>query len=139
MNKEKVNKISISLLLVVSAILLLFLVVFLIIYLDTKEFKAGTLGDAFNGLSAPFIALLSAGLLYYSFKQQILANERQYEANELLKTQWFFELHLRKFRDLKSSFENLEVVYVNYVGVRESIETFKGVAALECLAIGHKY
>ena len=56
-----------------------------ILYLGFKDGSYGdegnvlgrfhNLGDALGGLSAPFIGLISAGLVYFTIKQQIRANE----------------------------------------------------------------
>src|SRR3954467_2811058 len=78
-NKDFVEKNGPMVITLVS--LLLFLTVILIIYYGKFNGKdAGTIGDAFNGMTGPFIALLSAILVYQSFVAQTKANQKQTEA-----------------------------------------------------------
>src|SRR5436190_15556849 len=86
---------------VIISLVVLFAAVVVIIL---KRGEAGTLGDAFNGLTAPFIALISAALLYTSFMAQL-------RANKLLQGQWTFDTYLRLFDDIKTGFDKIKVKY----------------------------
>ena len=59
-----------------------------------------------NGLSAPIIALISAGLLFYSFQAQV-------RANKLLQGQWQFDTFLSMFKDMLSTFNDLGFSYIS--------------------------
>src|SRR5690349_7913347 len=82
----------------ICAIALLLLAVFVFTrpaLLDVYNLKdQGTLGDAINGLTAPIIGLITAGLLFYSFKAQI-------EANNLLRSQNHFDTYTKLFKQLE--------------------------------------
>jgi len=62
----------------------------------------GTLGDALNGLSAPFISFFSAILIYITFREQN-------KANKLLQSQWQIDTFLKVFNDMN---EKLKGFYV---------------------------
>jgi hypothetical protein len=62
----------------------------------------GTLGDAVNGLSAPFISFFSAVLIYITFREQV-------KANKLLQSQWQIDTFLKVFNDMN---EKLKSFYV---------------------------
>jgi hypothetical protein len=53
----------------------------------------GSLGDAVNGLSAPFISFFSAILIYITFREQN-------KANKLLQSQWQIDTFLKVFNDM---------------------------------------
>ena len=59
----------------------------------------GTLGDAVNGLSAPFISFFSAILIYITFKEQN-------KANKLLQSQWQIDTFLKVFNDMNEKLKN---------------------------------
>lgn len=83
--------------------------------------KLGSFGDAFNGLLAPIISLIGSLLVYISFKEQI-------RANNLLQSQWTFDLYLKIFEDIKSSFESISID-ISHVGIAENPRTQKGLYA----------
>lgn len=113
MKNEKINKYPKidSTILMVAAALLLFAIVSL--YIHYNKTDSGPIGDAFNGITAPFIALLSALLLYHSFKAQIKANRMQYEANIMLESQWKFDTYLSLFREIENEFHQLAISFNN--------------------------
>lgn len=109
--------------LIVWCSLLFFLVVGLIIKFE--KIDKGTTGDSFNGLVGPFIALLSAILVYRSFVAQTEANQRQTEAtmdqietNKIIQSQWMYETYLSLFNDVKTSYNNIKVT-VHIMGAQE--------------------
>ncbi|MGZ3861888.1 MAG: hypothetical protein ACXVPN_07440 [Bacteroidia bacterium] len=59
----------------------------------------GTLGDAVNGLSAPFISFFSAILIYITFREQV-------KANKLLQSQWQIDTFLKVFNDMNEKTKN---------------------------------
>lgn len=65
----------------------------------------GSLGDAINGLTAPIIGLVTAGLLFYSFKAQT-------EANNLLRSQNHFDTYIKLFSQLESVVSKYEYQFV---------------------------
>ena len=62
----------------------------------------GTLGDAVNGLSAPFISFFSAILIYITFREQN-------KANKLLQSQWQIDTFLKVFADMSDKLNRLYV------------------------------
>lgn len=77
----------------------------------------GQIGDTIGGITAPFINLLGAVLVYYSFKAQITANRNQFT---ILKNQMVegdrdrnYEVVLRLFSDVKSTYSSLEFGKMN--------------------------
>ncbi len=60
----------------------------------------GTLGDAVNGLSAPFISFFSAVLIYITFREQV-------KANKLLQSQWQIDTFLKIFNDMNDKLKSL--------------------------------
>lgn len=62
--------------------------------------NTGQIGDTIGGITAPFINLLGALLVYISFKEQNNANKIQAEQNA-------FNLLHELFKDLKSELENI--------------------------------
>lgn len=92
-----------------ASICMLFLAVFLF---TRPSFTAafdltnkGTIGDAINGITGPIIALISAGLLFYSFQAQLEANKHQLKANEMLKSQWEFDTYLKLYGEIEKVYE----------------------------------
>ena len=65
----------------------------------------GSLGDAINGLTAPIIGLITAGLLFYSFKAQI-------DANQLLRSQNHFDTYTKLFSQLENGVSKFEYQFV---------------------------
>ena len=72
----------------------------------------GTIGDAINGITGPIIALISAGLLFYSFQAQLEANKRQLEANKAFKSQWEFDTYYKLYGEIEKAFKEDLVVTV---------------------------
>ena len=77
----------------------------------------GVIGDAFNGITAPFISLASAILIYYSFKAQR-------DANKLISDQWVADKFEKNFDSLKADLKDLEFQ-------NERQEKFKGKKAVD--------
>jgi hypothetical protein len=63
----------------------------------------GTLGDAVNGLSAPFISFFAAILVYITFREQN-------KANKLLQSQWQLDTFLKVFNDMNDKLQRMTVV-----------------------------
>lgn len=86
----------------------------------------GTLGDVFNGVTAPFIALLSAALIFYSFQEQVKANNAQLEANKLLQSQWQFDTFYKMYNEIDHKFSSLTLIErVNRAGDDIKERTYK--------------
>ncbi|MDP3494274.1 MAG: hypothetical protein Q8R82_14270 [Hyphomonadaceae bacterium] len=66
----------------------------------------GTIGDAINGMTAPIITLISAGLIFYSFLAQIEANRTQSESNKMIQAQWEFDTYYKLYNAIVEAFEN---------------------------------
>ncbi|RZT96627.1 hypothetical protein EV201_1268 [Ancylomarina subtilis] len=49
--------------------------------------ETGQIGDTIGGITAPFVGLVGAMLVYYSFKQQMIANQIQIDAITDIKTE----------------------------------------------------
>jgi hypothetical protein len=89
----------------------------------------GALGDAVNGLTAPVIALISAGLLFYSFQAQV-------KANKLLQAQWQFDTYYKLFAEIDDRFKKMEitVTHSRTVGMNQTrpvTESHKAVGYLK--------
>ena len=97
--------------------------------IDHKS-NIGVLGDAFNGLTAPFISLISAFLIYITFKAQNKANEKQVEANKMLQSQWQFDTYLKLFTEIRQSYEGIRITY----GPVDALKTRKGKKAVDAIA-----
>lgn len=93
----------------------------------------GTLGDAVNGLSAPFISFFSAILIYITFREQN-------KANKLLQSQWQIDTFLKVFDDMN---EKLKKIYVKaqdgtYEEGGDLIENeYKGLQIADYIAMIH--
>lgn len=86
-----------------SVIVILLVTVIIMIDSWKPEYSSiGAIGDAFNGLTAPIIAIISAGLIFYSFQAQV-------KANALLSGQWSFDTYIKMFNELKESYEKIEI------------------------------
>lgn len=92
----------------------------------------GTLGDAFNGLTAPFISLVSAYLLYNAFMAQNETNNLQIKANKLQQQQFestTISDTLNRIDSLISNYQylkfdedgKLEVAFTGIAAMREGI------------------
>lgn len=130
---------SLLMFLIVAVITLLFFVVFLFtrpaLMPAFNLSDKGQIGDAINGITGPIIALISSGLLFYSFQAQLEANKRQLEANKTLKSQWEFDTYYRLYGEIEKAYlENLflEERKVTFDNLRE--ETFKGAGYLKYVA-----
>ncbi len=64
--------------------------------------EKGGLGDAVNGLSAPFISFFSSILIYITFKEQN-------KANKLLQTQWQLDTFLKIFNEMIEKTDKLYI------------------------------
>lgn len=69
--------------------------------------ETGTIGDAFNGLLAPFISFAGALLVFLSFKAQI-------RANFLITSQWQYDLLLRLLEDLTNNYEQIVITRTTF-------------------------
>lgn len=100
---------KVLLLLIGGVIILLFLAVFVFTrnsFLSVFDLtNKGTIGDAINGITGPIIALISAGLLFYSFQAQLEANKRQLEANKAFKSQWEFDTYYKLYGEIEKAFK----------------------------------
>lgn len=113
----------------------------------TFDDQTGFIGDTIGGITAPFMNLLSAYLVFIAFKEQKKANDTQIKLlkeereirinNEIKKEQKDnYELLLNKINNIKKSFENLKVTifqnssnvntnYNRYYYGLEAIEVYK--------------
>jgi hypothetical protein len=84
--------------------------------------KTGGIGNTIDGLTAPFIGILGAILVYISFRQQVKANERQIDSNNLLKKntkkEYFFNLYKEIDATLQMSYQQY-CVYSSKCGLTE--------------------
>jgi len=95
---------------VVIAVVLTASFSFAILQINHNDTTAGIEGDAFNGLTAPIISLISAGLIFYSFMAQIEANKKQTRSNILLQRQWEFDTYYKMYNEIDYKFTNLTVI-----------------------------
>lgn len=95
--------------------------------------STGHVGDTIGGISAPFVGLLSAFLLYYSFREQVRANQLQRDA---LVEQRINAEDLASFETLLMLFNeiNSNVDTMMYEGIYEDTELLYGVTALRAFA-----
>lgn len=70
--------------------------------------NTGSIGDALNGITAPFIGTLGAVLVYMSFRQQLRANEIQFKA---LRDQRNMDLIFKSYDELKGDLEKIQPIY----------------------------
>jgi hypothetical protein len=92
------------------------LIIFSSLYIFTRpaiwvEFnlsETGNIGDTIGGITAPIINLFGAYLLYISLKEQIIANEKIFDATLNQRKDHNFEIVLKTFLDLKSDLLSLE-------------------------------
>jgi len=141
--KEFFKKVLISKTFINSAIIALTLAGFLFlgVFVVTRHFifdayflgDKGTLGDAVNGLSAPFISFFSAILIYITFKEQNKANHLQLDANKLLQSQWQFDTALKLFNDVEQRIMNVPLYFDS---ADDTVYKHTGLEALDLL--GHK-
>ncbi len=91
------------------------------IFLKGNEANTGNVGDTIGGITAPFIGLLNAILVYMAFKQQSLANQMQFKAiqdeqKRFIKSSQFesmllFKDHLEKDR-IKSRYDTQPLGFI---------------------------
>ena len=62
--------------------------------------NVGQVGDTIGGITAPFVGLLGAYLVYKAFEAQVKANQIQSEANEVQRKTAEFEVALKLIDDL---------------------------------------
>ena len=105
-------------------------------YFKWADFTStGQIGDTIGGITAPIVNLISAILIYLSFRQQLLANEIQIDLINAEKNKDIAradrELLIFHYHEIKSSIEALkfESTYINNNGNRvfhgtEALETF---------------
>lgn len=98
-----------SLILILLLIPTVYAIVFLVafIYYDFDWSKTGVIGDTFGGLTAPFVNLVGAILVYISFEAQRKANKIQQDdldksRGEFLATQYF-----QSYQTLKMDFDRI--------------------------------
>ena len=102
------------------------LILIVVVYTLTREAHSttfdytntGQIGDTIGGITAPFIGLLGAGLVFISFLKQVEANKIQKRAIdeeiERSRNERNFNTYLGIVKDLKDDFENLN--YSEYDG-----------------------
>jgi len=88
-----------------GVLILAFFAVLLII--GIKE-KPNEIGDAFNGLFGPVIAILGGYLVYRSFVIQTKSNRLQIKSNRIIQSQWIFERNLSILNEIKNSHEKIK-------------------------------
>jgi len=64
--------------------------------------QVGQVGDTIGGVTAPFVGLLGAYLVYQAFDAQVKANEIQSEANQIQRKTAEFDVALKLIDDLES-------------------------------------
>lgn len=62
------------------------------------------IGDTIGGITAPFVNLFAAILVFLSFKQQIQANKMQLDANIILNKETNYSLILKMIENFKNNF-----------------------------------
>lgn len=103
--------------------------------------ETGQIGDTIGGITAPIIGLIAAILVFYSFQEQVKANNIQTKALEdeklLNASTSVFDKHLAQFTEIKNQLNNLEFVvvysaYQDYTGafVQPFHIIYKGINAL---------
>lgn len=129
------------------------LLITLSVYLFTKpaiwpgfDFsETGQIGDTIGGISAPFINIIGAVLVYLSFIEQFKANQIQRNAlnNEIArnKEDKEFDLLFSLFRDIKTDLDNFHYyevqTHANRLGGAIQVENLKvsGATAIEELIL----
>jgi hypothetical protein len=98
----------------------------------------GDIGNAIGGITAPFVGLIGAMLVYLSFEQQIEGNKIQREAlrNQILQEQLKSEYDMleKYLAEIKDEFYKLRYrrsAQANQPGHRRQGEIYKGEDALE--------
>jgi hypothetical protein len=128
MNKEINNKqliiVSIGVFLLLTGIVLLF-----IWKNGSDTSKDGTLGDAFNGLLAPFISAAGAILVSLSFRAQI-------RANIIITSQWHFDLLLKSLNDVKLNYDGITLHIKSDHRREDDPPYFRGIEAVSALGKG---
>ena len=108
--------------------------------------KDNSLGDAFNGLTAPFIGLISAYLLYLALMAQNETNKMQAEASKLQLIQYETSVLMQMFERIDNSIESFKYytvkqggdVQVTAHGIQGMREVIKGVNKAAQAAGGRK-
>jgi hypothetical protein len=93
----------------------------------------GTLGDAVNGLSAPFISFFSAILIYITFREQN-------KANKLLQSQWQIDTFLKVFNDMHEKLKGFYITFPDGTyeeGGEMNVKEYRGTAIAEYIAMIH--
>ncbi len=92
------------------------------------------IGDAIGGMTAPFIGIAAAWLVYISFRAQIKANTQLMELNE--KTLFFdaFENYKSYFKDIEDKMEQLKLEVRSLAHNQSYIVTnnLTGASTIEC-------
>lgn len=93
------------------------------ILLQDNETNTGNIGDTIGGITAPFIGLLNAILVYMAFQQQIRANQEQRQAildeQKRFNDQNDYEILLRLFERCELGAKKLKL---EHSGFRSNIE-----------------
>jgi len=148
-------KIRIIVLFIVGSILLGTLIIYLITHcswLFSLTSESGVIGDAINGITAPFIGILGVILIYISFNEQVIANKILGDYNKIkLNLELIYELKrdalilhdrdrwkvttletpfLKGLREDKSNVPSTfkrQLIYIlnNFIYVRQRIDSFK--------------
>lgn len=78
----------------------------------------GAIGDTIGGITAPFINLLAAILVYISFKEQIKANKEQIKSNRILSKETsysFINSLINNFQESYSKYHKLNPNKINKI------------------------
>jgi len=93
--------------------------------------ETGQIGDTIGGITAPFVGLVGALLVYYSFKQQMIANQIQVDSIKDLKSDKMDSHYINVINDLTqkciNSIQNFEIETPS----RGNNVTISGVPAIE--------
>jgi hypothetical protein len=93
----------------------------------------GALGDAVNGLSAPFISFFSAVLIYITFREQV-------KANKLLQSQWQIDTFLKVFHDMTEKLKGLKGEFPSGIFDENNemiFDEYRGLAVAEYINLVH--
>jgi hypothetical protein len=109
---------------VIIAMVIVIVILFCFVFLFTRNTlfdiywlgDKGAIGDAINGMTAPIITLISAGLIFYSFLAQIEANKLQVNSNKMIQSQWEFDTYSKLFNEITTAYQKLEIHVGNKYG-----------------------
>ncbi len=82
--------------------------------------ESGQIGDTIGGITSPFINGFAAVLVFIAFKEQLKANEKLTESNELLKNQEKSKIILDQIANIQNDNVKIEEVIratINRIGI----------------------